>query len=59
MNLNSVQLGGIKFEGKYSQANGKMLTVTDVPKVYEKEKLDILFDLARFKKIPVISYLDI
>ncbi|WP_186321330.1 hypothetical protein [Bacillus sp. FJAT-22090] len=57
--MNSVQLGGIKFEGKYSRADSKVLTVTNVPKEYEKEKLDMLFDLARFKNIPVISYLDI
>ena len=59
MELNSVQLGGIKFEGKHSRADGKLLTVIDVPSDYDKEKLDMLFDLARFKKIPVISYLDI
>lgn len=59
MNLNSVQLGGIKFAGKHSRADGRVFTVTDVPESYEKEKLDILFDLVKSKKIPVISYLDI
>lgn len=57
--MNSVQLGGIKFSGKHSRADGKVLTVTDVPKSYDKEKLDMLFDLARFKKTYVVSYLDI
>jgi len=59
MNLNSVQLGGIQFVGKHSRADSKVLTVKDVPKDYEKEKLDMLFDLVRLKKMPVISYLDI
>ena len=59
MNLNSVQLGGIKFVGKHSRADGKVLTVKDVPSDYDKEKLDMLFDLARFKKTYVVSYLDL
>lgn len=58
MNLNSVQLGGIKFAGKHSRADGKVLTVTHVPIDYDEEKLNMLFDLARFKKTCVVSYLD-
>lgn len=58
MNLNSVQLGGIKFAGKHSRADSKVLTVTNVPSDYDEEKLNILFDLARFKKTYVVSYLD-
>lgn len=59
MNLNSVQLGGIKFAGKHSRADGKVLTVTNVPSEYDEEKLNMLFDLARFKKTYIVSYLDI
>ena len=60
MNLNSVQLGCIQFEGKHSRADGKVYTVTNIPKSgYEKAKVDILFDLVRFKNVPTISYLDI
>lgn len=58
MNLNIVQLGGIQFAGKHTRADSKVLTVKDVPKDYDKEKLDMLFDLARFKKTYVVSYLD-
>lgn len=58
MNLNSVQLGGIKFAGKHSRADGRLLTVTNVPKEYDEEKLNMLFDLAQFKKNYVVSYLD-
>lgn len=57
--MNSVQLGKIKFEGKYSHADGQVYLVKDVPSDYDKEKLDMLFDLVRHKNVPVISYLDI
>lgn len=58
MNLNSVQLGGIKFAGKHSRADGKLYTVIDVPKDYDEDKLNMLFDLVRLKNKPVISYFD-
>ena len=59
MNLNSVQLGGIQFEGKHSRADGKVLTITNVPANYDREKVDKLFYFAKFKKIPVLNYSDI
>lgn len=60
--FNSIEMGEINFQGKYSQANGRVYTIVDIPKncLSGDAKLELIFEKMRAKELPVkVSYLEV